>query len=207
MKHRIETQNEKSRAKHMLHAPCSMLRGRAGQFLIEAIVAGSILIVGFSGIVALLSRALHSNRVVTSNYIGTYLAAEGIEIVKNIIDHNAMRIVGCTDTEICSPVITPCGSCNWDGHDGINVDINDGSWEVDYGSTSLLAATNRALLFDSSTGLYGYSPGSATEYRRTITILHNPPPDNNPREIQVVSTVTWSGGNIGLVDRFFNWRP
>src|SRR3989344_7355701 len=64
---------------------------RSGQALVEVMVAVSILTVGFLGIVGLLSRALALNRVVADNYTATYLAAEGIEITKNIVDGNVVQ--------------------------------------------------------------------------------------------------------------------
>jgi hypothetical protein len=206
MKHKTSKTESEQKPEQVLHAPCFMLHGGRGQFLIEAIVAGSILITGFTGILALLSQSLHLNRVVTDNYVGTYLAAEGIEVVKNIIDHNVMKIVGCTDPDLCSSVIAPCGSCRWDAG------LSGGPREVDYESTTLApAGGGRKLKFDSTTGLYGYGSGVDTPYERVVRINRNPQPDNNPDEIEVVSTVTWSTGMLSsqteLIDRFFDWRP
>ncbi len=59
-----------------------------GQSLIETVVALSVLVVGLLGIVVLLNNSLGLNRVTADNYTATYLAAEGIEVIKNLIDAN-----------------------------------------------------------------------------------------------------------------------
>ena len=66
-----------------------------GYVLVESVVAMTIVVVGLLGIFSLLSQSLSLNRVVGDRYVGTYLAAEGIEVVKNIIDNNAGRYVDC----------------------------------------------------------------------------------------------------------------
>ena len=51
-------------------------------------VAITVLTVGFLGISSLLSQSLALNRVTTNEITATYLASEGIEIAKNLIDHD-----------------------------------------------------------------------------------------------------------------------
>ena len=71
----------------MSHVPCLMSR-RSGQSLIEATIAISILTVGFLGISSLLARSFFLSRVVSDEVTANYLAAEGIELAKNMIDHD-----------------------------------------------------------------------------------------------------------------------
>ena len=59
---------------------------RRGQTLVEALVALSILTTGFFGIVSLLTKSFQLNRTTMNDTQATYLAAEGIEIAKNLID-------------------------------------------------------------------------------------------------------------------------
>src|SRR3989344_3592233 len=66
-------------------------KSRAGQMMIEALVALSIILVGLLGIFALVSRSISLNAVASSQYVAANLAAEGIEVVKNVIDSNAMQ--------------------------------------------------------------------------------------------------------------------
>ena len=59
-----------------------------GQAMIESIVAISVSVVGLLGIIAMLNYSLNTNRDVGRKFVATYLAAEGIEIVKSLIDKN-----------------------------------------------------------------------------------------------------------------------
>ncbi len=63
---------------------------KKGYLLIESMVAVTVIMVGLLGIFALLSQSLSLNRVISDRYVATYLAAEGIEIVKNSIDNNVL---------------------------------------------------------------------------------------------------------------------
>ena len=154
-----------------------------GQVMLEAIVAIGIATVGLLGIFSLASRSLSLNRVVASQYIGVNLAAEGIELVKNLIDRNAIQ-----------------EGRHW------NEGITDGNHEIDYNDTSLNPYSDQRILFDSSSGRYSYDSGSPSQYRRKIMI--DQPTVN---EIKVISLVNWTtrgGGqfSVNLEDHFYNWR-
>jgi hypothetical protein len=161
-----------------------MKNRRQGQALVEAIVAIGVLSVGFLGIFTLVSQSLGLNRVVADNYTGTYLASEGIEVVKNIIDSNL--IAGRA----------------W------NAGLANGDYEAQFDSTSLSANQNRKILFDPATRLYGYSAvaGIQTPFTRTIRIENL-----SANEIRVNSIARWTsrgGGNFdaNVEDHFYNWR-
>ena len=158
---------------------------KEGQALIESIVAASILTVGFLGLLSLLARSLSVNRVVADNYIATYLGAEGIEVVKNIIDTNILQ------------------------HRPWNQDIDQGNYEVEYNSRSLSSPfAGRTLFFDPVADLYSYNDQGtvATPYTRKVSIELL---DDEIRVISHVSWVTRGGGTsaIDLEDHFYNWRP
>src|SRR3989344_7063024 len=63
---------------------------RGGQLLVEAMVALGVITVGLLGMLELLSNSLSLNRVAADQYTGTYIASEGIEIIKNLIDKNVI---------------------------------------------------------------------------------------------------------------------
>ena len=153
-----------------------------GQALLEAIIAISVLTSGFLGILTLLSRSLSLNRVVSDNYTATYLAAEGIEVVKNLVDTN--RIL----------------RRSW------NTGLSDSSFEVEHFSQSLETDQNRFLLYDPNTHLYSYNGPTQTNFKRKVTIALI-----GSDEIKVNSLVSWTtrgGGSfsMNLEDHFFNWR-
>ena len=157
-----------------------------GQMIIEAMIGMGIVVVGLLGVLSLVSRSTSLNRVVSNQIIGNYLAAEGIEISKNIIDTNIIN------------------GNPW------NIGFETpGNFEVDFKSRNLLTDENRYILFDSGPSLYGYSEnlenGLPTNFKRTIIIM-----PVGTDEIKVNSIVKWTGrggGNfeINLEDHFFNW--
>lgn len=159
------------------------MKKNSGQVLIESMVALTIAVVGLLGILALLSQSLSLNRVVSQQLIGNYLAAEGLEIVKNIIDSNVIA------------------SRPW--NDG----FSSGDFEADYQSLSLESNQNRPLRFDSANLFYSYGTGGPSPFVRTVTIEFI-----SPDEMKVNSVVRWTTRGRGmfevnLEDHFFNWRP
>lgn len=142
-----------------------------------------VVTVGLLGIFSLLSRSLSLNRVVANRFTAAYLAAEGIEIVKNIIDNNILQ------------------------GDPWNLGLDDGDYEVDYNDFSLNTKQNRFLGFNPNSGLYSYQEPQATNFQRTIQIINS----GDGQELTVGSEVQWTtrgGGRfkINLEDHFFNWH-
>lgn len=150
--------------------------------MVESMIALTIVVGGLLGIFTLTSRSVSLNQVITSQYVGSNLAAEGIEITKNIIDKNALQ------------------GRPW------NEGIVSGDYEVDYLSRSLSAFSNRTLLLDPASGLYQYAVGNPTTYLRKITV-----DVISADEIAVKSLVSWTTRDsaqfeVNLEDHFFNWR-
>ncbi|MCL4405325.1 MAG: prepilin-type N-terminal cleavage/methylation domain-containing protein [Patescibacteria group bacterium] len=169
-----------------------------GQLLIEAMVAMGVISVGLLGVFSVLSNSLGISKITSNQYVGTYLAAEGIEVVKNIIDNNVYNQV----------------SGGWNA----GLVQNGGSpytFAVEYDSPAPNQSESRRsfqstdfLRFDSSTGLYDYNPSdSQTTFKRAVTVTSL---DSN-NELQVDSVVSWvdQGGtpdSVKLEDVFYNWR-
>ncbi len=152
--------------------------------MVEALVAMSLIVVGLLGVFTLLSRSLSLNRVIANQYAGVMLASEGIELAKNLLDHNVLL-----------------GNVAW------NSGIADGEYESDYNDLTLSVYADRFLDFDSGSGVYSYDAGPATNFKRKITIKN----DANGQSVQVITYVNWitrGGGesSIQLEDTFFNWR-
>ena len=159
-------------------------KNRSGQVMLEALVALSVILVGILGIFSLMSRSLSLNAVASSQYIASNLAAEGIEITKNIIDGNILQ-----------------GNA-W------NI-MNADDYQADYSSVSLDPYDGEPLRFNPQTGLYGYSDGDPTVYTRKITLEYVPPGGSD--HVRVISAVNWtarSGATFEVVgeDHFFDWR-
>ncbi len=156
---------------------------KRGYILIEAIIGISIAIIGILGILGLLSRSASLNRVVADQFIGNYLAIEGIEITKNLIDANIIQ------------------QRPW------NSGFNTGSFEVDYSSLNLEPNQGRRILLDPVNKRYSYQMGNETNFTRTLYVELL-----SSEEIKVNSVVKWTTRGSGrfevnLEDHFFNWRP
>lgn len=170
------------------------MSGSGGQTLVETIVALSVLVMGLMGLIALLSRSFAISNFVSENYIATYLASEGVEVVKSMIDHN-----------FALGTSTP-----W--NDGL---VGNCPCEVEWNSTNLsFPPTGQNLLLDAATGLYSYQPGGAqTKFIRTIDVVLD---GGDPNHLKVNSVVKWrsSGGitglpilsEVNLENHFFNLR-
>jgi len=167
----------------------------SGQTLLEVMIALFVLTTGFLGILSLLAQSLSLGRTISNQTIATYLAAEGIEVTKNLVDHDVYA----------DGFKTGWGDC-FKTHGG------DGNYEVDY--TTVDCATLKSysssdfLDYDSTTHQYQYGNGTPTIFTRLIRVKFMHPAD----EVMVQSTVTWSTGaftqqSVILEDYFFNWHP
>jgi len=174
--------------------------------MIESLVGITIATVALLGVLTLLSQSIGANKDVTSEFIATYLAAEGIEITKNIIDTNCARGGG--------------GGRVW------NTGVRQGSYEFEYDTTANSGGqlpglrididpsgkSSSPLYYDSVSGLYSYDPsGTPTSFKRTIQIRVDPSGLGTNVELGIVSVVEWAlrGGDteeVVMEDHFFNWR-
>jgi len=167
-------------------------------------IALSILTIGFLGISSLLVQSFALARVTADQTTATYLAAEGIEIAKNLIDH-----------DVYGHIATPPVTAGWGTCFGLSLG-GSVNFQMDYATTVCPpplynSASPQRLKLDPATGLYSYSVGSVTTpYAREIKV--SMPAAGNGEEIVVDSIVTWSVNNltnqtVELEDVFYNWHP
>lgn len=148
----------------------------------------TVIAVAILGIFTLSSRSVSLNRVVSDQYIGTYLAAEGIEVVKNIVDSN---------------VVWQCDT--WT--EGLPATGKD--YTVNWDSESLTEVQNSPEPLRFNDGLYEQgNQGELTRFRRVIRLENG----TNANSFHVISTVEWEGRGgaefeVVLEDVFYNWRP
>lgn len=184
---------------------------RRGQALVEMMMALSILVFGFLGMLSLLSQSLAINKTVADDYTATYLAGEGIEVMKNLIDFNANAT-----SSACGLLGNGTLSC---------FNIVEGCYEIDYTTevNNMRASfTPKPCNSDASfgfaqflntdiNGFYGYAGGIPTPFKRIVELTIVPQSTSTAQEVQVNSYVRWIGrGNtqndIDLEDHFMNWR-
>lgn len=172
---------------------------KKGFTLVEALVALSILIVGIISGFILVTKALYNVTIIQDRLTASFLAQEGIELVRQIRDTNYFKKLNG-------------GIDSWD--DGLNNGDNIVIVNTNTGSVTLRLFSDPSydpyLYYHPITGLYDHdSSGSKTSFQRVINIS----PVNND-EIKVQSIVTWKSRNIsfeigkgGIVaeDHLFNW--
>lgn len=154
---------------------------QAGFTLVEAMVTLVILTTALIPALFLSTQATNVSFSIRNNLTATNLAQEGVEIVRAIRDNNWFQ--------------------------GLAFDNNlaDGQWRVDWNSDTLIALDANPVL-KINNGLYNYSAGTDSIFKRTITVTKV-----NAAELKVVSDVTWTErGNraksIQAESHLFDWR-
>src|SRR3989344_9094302 len=112
-------------------------QSKKGQLIIEATVSTSIMVVGLLGIFVLVARSLNMYHTAAQEYVATNLAAEGIEVAKNILDANLIN------------------DRAWNYDFG----VTEAKYYVQYNSETLddsVGSADKYLLYDPATGLYSY---------------------------------------------------
>lgn len=156
--------------------------------MIESMVSVGLVVVGLVGIFGLITRSINMNKDVQNRVVATYLAAEGIEIIKNIIDTNVEKSYETT----------------WIWNQGLN-----GLYEVQYDSrlnslVPIASTSTTKLTLNEATGRYMYGSGLTTPYTRTVKV------SGGGDTINVNSFVEWTTDNkkyvVHLSDVFLHWR-
>lgn len=154
-----------------------------GVALIESIIAISIATVGLLALFTLLTRSLGLQRVVAERYIASHLAAEGVELVRNLVSTNFLRGVA------------------WNA----GLPASRGEYEMDYNDAGPTPRADRSLRFDGA--FYSYDAGAETPFFR---IIYLDPIGSPIEEIGVRSVVRYTSrgaqSSVDVEDRFFNWR-
>ena len=154
--------------------------GESGVTLVEVIVALTILATSLGAVYFVLVSNVTSADALRNNTVATGLTQEGLEIVRNLRDREYL-----TSTTF-----------------GNN--LPNGTYEVEWSSVSLDSNTNSFLRRDSGTGLFGYSVGDTTIFKRTITV-----DTISANEKRINVTVTWndrSGArSLQAESHLYNW--
>jgi len=176
-----------------------------GSLMIESMVAASLVVVGLLGLFNLIYNSTVRDSLAIHRLQATYLAAEGIEVIKNI-----------SDADVANGNRWDCGP----GSSRDSCQPFDSCYLVSYDSnlSNLASSTTGANLFfaTSSTGDGVFAPSgnfsmnglsaSKTLFTRKVCV-----DASSGTYMVVTSTVTWSerGQNesITLSDLLYDWRP
>lgn len=163
-----------------------------GFTLVEALIAISILIIGILSGFILVTRALYNVSVIQDRLTASFLAQEGIELVRNIRDTNFIkRLKG-------EEVLWKNG-------------LADGCYTIDASApltlkqiTCTFCDNGEFLDYNQDLNLYLYNNGDRTPFCREIKIetISN-------EEIRVISFVKWKTKNMNfdltIEDHLYNW--
>lgn len=171
----------------------NLLKKNSGSVLIEAMVGLSLIVMSFTGIVALVSRGFQLNVDALNKFIATNLATEGIEIVKNALDTDLYKATN-----------------GWDGTNR----VNKGMYEVDYSCDVIdedpcvyFPTGGRSVRFlkRSDSGVYSYEEGTIeTPFKRSVVV------DVQGDAVLIYSIVEWDNRGtreeVQISNTFMNWR-
>ncbi len=167
--------------------------------MIESMVAASLVVVGLLGLFNLIYNSTERDSLVIHQLQATYLAAEGIEVIKNISD---------ADVANGNPWNSGPSNQPFDGCYVLSYDSTDGILPATGGGVNLFFATPSAGggIFAPQADLNSsYLSSSQTLFTRSVCVTVS------GDAMTVNSTVNWSehGTNqtIALSDIFYNWRP
>lgn len=162
-----------------------------GFTLVETLVAIAIFATAVTGLISITARGVNDNVFVKNKLTASYLAQEGVELVRNIRDASALTTTpGNSDFWIDSFLETEVDSCYSD--DGSEKCIIDGSLypHVAIGCTDGIC---EPLTYDPDLNLYGYALPEDTMFTRTISIV--PVPGTLEQEVLIKSEVSWNQGS------------
>lgn len=173
----------------------------AGFTLIELLVSLAILTTGVSAAMGLIAQSLKSSTYIKNEFIASYLAVEGIELIKNKRDSNSLKgsasnwlagLNNCANNEGCTvnPIDGKISSCG-NKCDPLN-------YETDIDS----------IIY----GMYNHenktSTNETTIFTRKITISKAVDFDNQ-KEREIVSEVKWNDRygdhEFTLRNHIFDW--
>lgn len=140
-----------------------------------------VLSIGLGPALVLSSSLSTTASVVKNNLVAANLAQEGVEVVRALRD------------------------TNWFNGATFDNGLADGIYRIEWNSDSLISLGTNPPLKENN-GLYNYTTGTDTVFKRTITITRV-----NVAELKVVSDVTWAErGNrtrdVNIESHLFNWR-
>jgi prepilin-type N-terminal cleavage/methylation domain-containing protein len=180
----------------------------SGFTLVETLVAITILLVGITGAFTAASQGLMSSSYSKEQVQATYLAQEGVEMIRNLRDTNGIHTnQGETDySSWLRGIAEPGDPC----------EIGSVCTVDATGESPILAQCSGVgecppLRQDANRGLYGYSGAytSVTPFVRQIQIKPVAT-QADTGEVEIVVTVSWSHGIISkqfvVRENIFNWQ-
>ncbi len=156
------------------------IKTEKGLTLVEIIFTILIITIAVVGVYQALTYGMKHTQQAQERFVASYLAKEGIEIVKNIRDTNWIE------------------ETTW--NEGL---INCGSGcEADYNDSSLTSFSGQYFYIDPTNYFYQYNDitGEKTPYQRKITLT------NYTDKIDITVDVMWRENIITIKESIYNWK-
>lgn len=151
-----------------------------GFTIIETLVALIILTIALGPALFLTISALNTSNAIKNNLIAANLAQEGVEVVRSIRD------------------------TNWFLGRSFDTNLSAGTYRIQWDSDTPLSLSSNPVL-KLNDGIYNYSSGENTIFKRTITITK--PAQTN---IKIKSEVTWNergrDKSAQVESYLYNWK-
>lgn len=163
-----------------------LIKKQKGFSLIELVAVIFIVSLGLVAMISLIVRVFKYSHLVSSKLEASYLAQEGIELVRNLRDSNWLE-----------------GS-DWDQG------IGTGFFEIDYNDLGLSSWQGEGRYLKITNGFYGYDdPGKEARFKRKIEIQKRTNIGDEPDEIQLSVKVLWEQNQkdyeIEVASRLYDW--
>ena len=180
------------------------LKFNSGSTIVETLVAISILTLSILGAFTAVQGSLQKSYYAKDQATAFYLIQEAVEYIRNIRDNNGMANIAA---------ITTGGSVNWlKGIATAGDACIFGNWcYIDSPLDSKTACSPNTfancpfIKQDSTTGLFGYTNGTATKFKRAVQLT-----PINANEIVITVQVDWTSGvfskSIQVKQSLFNVR-
>jgi Tfp pilus assembly protein PilV len=180
-----------------------------GFTLIETLIAISIFTMSILGLFMVLSQGIADTNYAKRKIIAAYLTQEGIEYIRNMRDtfvlYSATSQTGWDAFNIYLTT-NSCGTtngCYFNADNLFSLAPPMPMTKITLAACSSSTCPNGALLYDSTTGKYGFA-GMASGYTRKITMT-----TVSANETKIFSTVYWTqgSGNYSIIfsENLFNW--
>lgn len=160
--------------------------------LVETLIAVTILVGGLVAALGILSFMLRTVHGLKNEFIAAHLAAEGIEVIRNIRDVNWLRRDVGGETRI------------W--REGLAA----GDYEVAFDSAAPEPDGDRFLTLDAA-GRYSYAAGAPTPFKRRIELRWVDTPGATPiKRVRVRAVVRWQdkfqNRQAVVEDLLYDWK-
>lgn len=157
---------------------------RLGFTIIEAIMAIFVLTTGVLGVFSFITHFTEYSSISTMRLTASYLAQEGVEIVKNIRDGNYLE-----------------GNNQASWSEGF---ATNGDWEADYTDDNSLSVDEDNYLNIDNDGFYSYNAGSQSLFKRKISIGAS-----TASSTYITVEVNWSergrSHNVTVEEEIYSW--